>query len=258
MSSAVPPVADSRRRSTPGLLVPNPKSKLADQCREVLRFKHYSYRTELTCLGWIERFVRLCRRAGGAWRHPRECGEAELTAFLSHLANEGRVGASTQNQAFNAVHFFYKAALRVELKGVQARRARQAPCLRLHSSKERALVSCLVRCWSNPFGVIYRFVNRGDCANPAPLLRLAQQGDRAPSIARLGRTWAVFKPSNARRSVCQAEFTRAECHSIARPSIMQEIGGELPRGPMVRIAAPRAPEKEPKAPADSEKPLMDF
>lgn len=64
MSSAVPPVADSRRRSTPGLLVPNPKSKLADQCREVLRFKHYSYRTGVDLPG-LDRAVRAVLPATG-------------------------------------------------------------------------------------------------------------------------------------------------------------------------------------------------
>ena len=43
------------------MLIPNPKLKLADQCREVLRFKRYAYRTELTYLGWVERYVRFCR-----------------------------------------------------------------------------------------------------------------------------------------------------------------------------------------------------
>lgn len=147
MSSAVPPVPDSRRRSTLGLLVPNPKSKLADQCREVLRFKHYSYRTELTYLGWIERFVRFCRQPGGAWRHPRECGEAELTAFLSHLANEGRVGASTQNQALNALVFLYREVLHIDLGDfgdfARAKRPKRLPvvlsrdeCARLFAGME--------------------------------------------------------------------------------------------------------------------------
>ena len=51
----------SRRQSPRPVLIPNPKLKLADQCREVLRFQHYAYRTELTYLAWVERYVRFCR-----------------------------------------------------------------------------------------------------------------------------------------------------------------------------------------------------
>src|SRR6187549_1049864 len=90
--------------------VPNPKLKLLDQCRECLRFWHYSYRTEQTYLDWIERYVRFCRQfkveeleasKEAGWRHPRDCGEAEIKAFLSHLAMNRNVAASTQNQALN-------------------------------------------------------------------------------------------------------------------------------------------------------------
>jgi integron integrase len=86
-----------------------------DQCREALRFWHYSYRTEQTYLDWIQRFVRFCRDQSGDWRHPRECGETEIQAFLSHLANERQVGASTQNQALNAVVFLYREVLTRDL-----------------------------------------------------------------------------------------------------------------------------------------------
>jgi integron integrase len=107
------------------LFLPNPKLKLLDQCREVLRFRHYSYRTEQTYLDWIRRYVRFCREpladkkpsagAGGGWRHPRDCGEAELKAFLSHLASDRRVGSSTQNQALNALVFLYRHVLGIDL-----------------------------------------------------------------------------------------------------------------------------------------------
>ena len=102
------------------VLVPNPKLKLADQCREVLRFKHYSLRTERSYLDWIERYVRFCRdhsplgegvEKEKKWRHPRDCGEAEVGAFLSYLATERQVGASTQNQALNALVFLYREVI---------------------------------------------------------------------------------------------------------------------------------------------------
>ena len=99
-------------------IVPNPKLKLADQCREVLRFRHMSLRTERTYLEWIERFVRFCRRPDGAWRHPRDCGAAEVRAFLTSLAVERNVAAATQNQALNALVFLYREVLGTHLESL--------------------------------------------------------------------------------------------------------------------------------------------
>ena len=79
--------------------VPNPKLKLLDQVSEVMRFKHYSIRTEPTYRGWIKRFILFQGK-----RHPREMGAVEVARFLSDLATRGRVAASTQNQAFNIVN----------------------------------------------------------------------------------------------------------------------------------------------------------
>jgi hypothetical protein len=65
--------------------------RLLEQVREVIRSKHYSLRTEDAYIDWVRRFVRFCEL-----RHPRDCGSAELEAFLMHLAVHGRVSASTQ------------------------------------------------------------------------------------------------------------------------------------------------------------------
>src|SRR6266478_2368203 len=78
--------------------VPNPKLKLLDQVSEVMRFKHYSLRTERTYRDWIRRFILFHRK-----RHPREMGAIEVERFLSDLAVTRQVAASTQNQAFNAL-----------------------------------------------------------------------------------------------------------------------------------------------------------
>ena len=87
-----PVLPDSSDRPL-GRLVPNPKLKLAEQCREVMRFRHLARRTEETYLDWIERYVRFCREAAGRWVHPRECGARELRQFLSYLASERKVVA---------------------------------------------------------------------------------------------------------------------------------------------------------------------
>lgn len=84
--------------------------RLLDVVRERLRVKHYSLRTEQSYLGWIRRFIRFHGR-----RHPRDMGVREVEAFLTHLAVEGQVSASTQNQALAALLFLYKEVLETEL-----------------------------------------------------------------------------------------------------------------------------------------------
>src|SRR6516165_10535286 len=94
--------------------VPNPKLKLLEQVSEVMRFKHYSIRTETAYRQWIKRFILFHSK-----RHPREMGAAEVSRFLSELAVRGRVAASTQNQAFNARLFLYREVLHQELGSIE-------------------------------------------------------------------------------------------------------------------------------------------
>jgi site-specific recombinase XerD len=84
--------------------------RLLHQLRDVLRRRHYSFRTEEAYVASVRRFVHFCEL-----RHPRECGTIEVQAFLSRLAVVGRVTASTQNQARSALLFLYKKVLQVEL-----------------------------------------------------------------------------------------------------------------------------------------------
>ena len=83
--------------------------KLLDQVREVIRTKHYSIRTEETYVSWIKRFILFHGK-----RHPKELGPKEISAFLTHLAVDRKVAASTQNQAFNALLFLYRNVLKME------------------------------------------------------------------------------------------------------------------------------------------------
>src|SRR5690606_6233344 len=89
------------------------KPKLLDEVRRLIRTKHYSKRTEEAYCDWIRRFVLFHGK-----RHPKEMGAEEVQAFLSHLANERNVAASTQNQALSAVLFLYKEVLKVDLPWV--------------------------------------------------------------------------------------------------------------------------------------------
>src|SRR5713101_5688123 len=78
----------------PSLPALTSQPKLLDQVRAAIRVKHYSIRTEETYVHWIRRFILFHGK-----RHPAKMGEAEIGQFLSHLAVEGKVAASTQNQA---------------------------------------------------------------------------------------------------------------------------------------------------------------
>jgi len=75
-----------------------PPKKLLDQVRDALRLKHYSYRTEQSYVDWVKRFVLFHKK-----RHPKDMGATEVQAFLTHLAVEREVAASTQNQALSAL-----------------------------------------------------------------------------------------------------------------------------------------------------------
>ena len=92
----------------------NPSSvsspKLLDQVRGKIRLKHYSIRTEQSYVDWIKRFILFHGK-----HHPKDLGAQEVEEFLTYLAVEGKVAASTQNQAKSALLFLYKAVLGVEL-----------------------------------------------------------------------------------------------------------------------------------------------
>jgi integron integrase len=84
--------------------------KLLDRVRQHLRVRHYSIRTEQAYLDWIRRFILFHGK-----RHPNEMGEAEIAAFLTYMAVERHVAASTQNQAFSALLFLYQQVLERKL-----------------------------------------------------------------------------------------------------------------------------------------------
>lgn len=84
----------------------NGKSPFLEEVRRNIRTRHYSIRTEHSYIGWIKRFVWYHNK-----RHPRDMGEREVEAFLSHLAVERHVSPATQNQALNALVFLYRHIL---------------------------------------------------------------------------------------------------------------------------------------------------
>lgn len=102
------------------------KPRLLDRVREALRARHYSRRTEEAYVAWIRRYIVFHGK-----RHPTEMGAPEITGFLTALAVNGKVTASTQNQALSALLFLYRTVLDVDvpwLDGVvRARRPARLP-----------------------------------------------------------------------------------------------------------------------------------
>jgi integron integrase len=85
---------------------PPPGKKILEQVSDAIRLKHYSFRTEQTYKEWIKRYILFHNK-----RHPGEMGAPEIQSFLSHLATEKNVAASTQNQALSAILFLYRHVL---------------------------------------------------------------------------------------------------------------------------------------------------
>jgi integrase len=159
--------------------IPNPKLKFMEQCREVMRFRRLALRSEQAYLEWIKRFLVFHRdhaegegrRAdkGGTphpgplpirptnaerevlapghhgWRHPADMGEPEVRAFLTHLAVQRNVSASTQNHALNALVFLYRHVIGREfalLDGVErAKRMPRVPVVLSKGEVQRLLAA---------------------------------------------------------------------------------------------------------------------
>ena len=93
----------------PDGVIPKPR-KLLDQVSDALRNKHYAYRTEQTYIDWIKRYIIFHKK-----RHPKDMGANEIREFVTYLAVERKVAASTQNQALSAILFLYRTVLQKEI-----------------------------------------------------------------------------------------------------------------------------------------------
>ncbi len=121
-------------------------ARLLDQLREVLRYKHYSLRTEEAYVYWTKFFVRWHGRNGQV-RHPRDMGSTEVQQFLSMLTTQRNVSVSTHNQALSAVLFLYREVLGVQLPWLdevqRPTRARRIPSV-LTTAEVAALLKAMI------------------------------------------------------------------------------------------------------------------
>ena len=105
--------------NSPGRM-PGQPPRLLDQLRAKTRLLHYSIRTEEAYVGWCTKYILFHNK-----RHPKDMGVPEIEAFLSYLATDRKVAASTQNQAFSAILFLYQQVLQIELSRINALRAKR-------------------------------------------------------------------------------------------------------------------------------------
>ncbi|GAK60034.1 integron integrase [Candidatus Vecturithrix granuli] len=131
-----------------------PKKKLLEQVSDLLRALEYAKRTEETYLQWIRRFILFHEK-----RHPQDMGVAEVRAFLTHLAVNDGVAASTQNQALSALSFLYREALQMEetaehLSRLYAKRPQHLPNI-LSKDEVRRILDAVFPAYQLPIRLLY-------------------------------------------------------------------------------------------------------
>ena len=127
----MPQVADAT-------LAEPPRPRLLDRVRNKIRLKHYSIRTEKAYVDWVRRYVHF-----HGLRHPETLGAEAVDGFLTHLAVDDNVAASTQNQAKSALLFLYKEVLGITLPWLDgvasAKQSRRLPVVLTQEEVARLL-----------------------------------------------------------------------------------------------------------------------
>ena len=116
-----------------------PPPRLLDRVHQALRVRHDSLRTEEAYVAWIRRFILFHHK-----RHPSSMGAGEINAYLTHLAGEGHVSASTQNQALSGILFLYNKVLEEDIgrvgEVIRARKPKHLPVVLTRAEVTRILV----------------------------------------------------------------------------------------------------------------------
>jgi integron integrase len=210
-------------------LVPNPKLRLREQVGEVMRFKHYSWRTEQAYWLWIRRFILFHGK-----RHPKEMGAAEVRVFLSHLATAERVAGATQNQALNALVFLYREVLHLPLGAVgEVERVRRRPKMPVVLSKEevRRVLAAVVQEHQLPLRLLY-----GTGVRLMELLRLRvkdmdlERGQIIVCAGKGGKGRVTMLPESLRPAIGeQLKWTRLLWEKGDEVSLPDGVGKKYPK-----------------------------
>ena len=145
--------ASGVKGASPDPAAPPPPPRLLGRLRAEVRVRHYSLRTEQAYVDWARRYIRF-----HGMRHPQELGPAEVAAFLTHLAVQRQVSASTQAQARSALLFLYRQVLGLQLPWLEevvvAKAARRLPVV-LTPGEVRALLAELSGTMGLVGGLLY-------------------------------------------------------------------------------------------------------
>jgi integron integrase len=214
--------------------LPRPQPpRLLDQMSQVLRVRHYSPRTEACYLHWARHFILFHGK-----RHPRDMGRGEVAQFLTHLAVDGRVSASTQNQALNALVFLYTQVLEIDLGKFDAVRARRGTRLPVVLAPEEvAAVLGKVGGAEGVFGVMARLLY----GSGLRLMECCQLRVKDLQLAR-GQIVVRAGKGNKDRVVMLPQSLRAELEQLleARRRLHER---DLARG-VARVDLPEALERK--------------
>lgn len=213
--------------------------KLEQRIRDACRVRHYSLATERAYVAWYKRFVRWA-----GLRHPATLGGDAVERWLSHLATDGEVAASTQRQALAAILFLYRAVLGMELPWLdnitRAKQPQRLPCV-LTRAEVQQLLAALP---STAPGLILRLAY-GAGLRLSEALRL-----RVKDIDLDARTLTVRdgKGGKDRTTVLPASLVPAMAQQLAHRRKLHDV--DLARG-MVDVELPHAlARKYPNAPRE--------
>ncbi len=134
-SPALPAVADEPSAAQGRQDAGGTKQEALMQMRNLLRLRHYAYRTEQTYEMWVGRYLKYIGKQGLAWDDP-----GSVRTFLTYLALQRKVASSTQNQALNALLFFFRDTLKIDVPEINAVRAKRGPKLPVVLSVEEVKV----------------------------------------------------------------------------------------------------------------------
>ena len=134
--------------------------KLLDQVRHVARLRRLALETERCYVRWIEQYIRFHKTAEG-FHHPNTMGAGDVERFLTFLAVQRRVSASTQNQAFAALLFLYRDVLHLDLgviDALRARRTRRMPVVLTREEVTQLLAGLDALPTHEPYGLMARLM----------------------------------------------------------------------------------------------------
>jgi integrase len=192
------------------------RPRLLDQVRDRIRFKHYSLRTEQAYVGWSKRVIRFHGN-----RHPSDLSSAHVEAFLTHLAVDLQVAASTQNQAQSALLFLYREVLAHELPLLDGVRRAKMP-VRLPVVLTREKVARVLDALHGPHRLFGKLLyGTGLRIMEAARLRIKDVDLARRTIlvrnGKGGKDW-IYGASRASRPATPRAFVEYPGASCARPS----------------------------------------